>query len=108
MDINTIMKELENRLDKLGLTKSDLAEHFGMTYKGVWGWFNDKAIIPFDKLIKLVDMANAEIIIRDKHTKEVIVGILSERDIEDAKERERFRKIKQALSMLSEALQEEG
>lgn len=106
MDMNTVLKEIKNRLKEKHISNRNLADYFGMTEKGVWGWFSGLNGIPVDKLVKLAEIADAELVIRDKNTHEVISGNLSDRDLKDIEEREQLYKIKQALSVLSDFLKE--
>ena len=75
MELNDIMEVIEDRVKEKCIPKRYLAQIFDMSEKGIWAWFNGKACIPFDKLIKLVDLVNAEIIIRDKNTFFIMFGI---------------------------------
>lgn len=106
MDINTVMKEIKNRLKEKHISNRDLAELFGMSEKGVWAWFSGQVCIPIDKLVKLAEIADAELIIRDKNTHEIISGNLSESDLRDIEEHEQLHRVKQALSVLSNFLKE--
>lgn len=77
-----------------------------MTEKGIWAWFSGHVCIPMDKLIRLVELVDAEVVIRDKNTHQVISGNPSENDLKMIKEREQLSKIKQALSIFHEIMEE--
>ena len=106
MDMNAIMNVINKRLKERNIKKRDLAEDFGLTEKAVYCWFNGRNSIPIDKFIKLVGLADAEIIIRDRNTHEVISDNPSETDMRIIEEREQLCKIKQALSILNSILKD--
>lgn len=104
--LTEVLETIENRMKEKHIQKRYLAEIFNMTYKGVWAWFDEKVIIPSNKLIKLIDLVDAEIIIRDKNTHEIICGNVSKQDLRNVKNQEQICEVKKALSVLSDFLKD--
>lgn len=75
MDKINMLHEIQKEIKRNGIKQNEVAEHFGVSQEIVSRWFHGKNDPSIDRLFDLAKIANLDITLYNRQTKELITGL---------------------------------
>lgn len=68
MELNRIMKIIDEKRTILGMSKKEMAEKADVTYRAILLWESGKRGITLDNLVRLIDAVDMKLVIKNKNS----------------------------------------